>query len=134
VTAYRDIDGNITQHTYDNYGRQATLTDPHNKVTSYTYATPADLAFPVGSIKQIIHGNGSKAVYTYDSLGRTDRIADNVLLHGVGAFNEGGFLQYESSPDNVLKGAFAPGEGGLHPTQKPLALMQELIELTTSKG
>jgi RHS repeat-associated protein len=74
LKAYRDIDGNITQHTYDNLGRQATLTDPYNKVTSYTYATPADLAFPVGSMKQIIHGNDSKALYTYDSLGRTDRI------------------------------------------------------------
>lgn len=61
-------------------------------------------------------------------------IADNALLHGVGAFNEASFLQYENSPDNVLHGAFLPGEGGLHPTQKPVRLMQSLIELTTLPG
>lgn len=61
-------------------------------------------------------------------------IADNVLSHGVGAFNEELFLKYEKSPDNVLTGGFMPGESGLHPTQKPVKLMQTLIELTTQKG
>jgi site-specific DNA-methyltransferase (adenine-specific) len=61
-------------------------------------------------------------------------IADNVLLYGVGAFNEEAFLKYESSPDNVLQSNFAPGEAGLHPTQKPVKLMQALIELTTQEG
>ncbi|MGB7649602.1 MAG: site-specific DNA-methyltransferase [Gallionella sp.] len=61
-------------------------------------------------------------------------IADNVLLHGIGAFNEEAFLKYESSPDNVLHSGFAAGETGFHPTQKPVRLMQALIELATQKG
>jgi site-specific DNA-methyltransferase (adenine-specific) len=58
-------------------------------------------------------------------------IADNVIAHGLGAYNENGFLNYETAPDNVLKSSFLPKEGGLHPTQKPVLLMQALIELTT---
>lgn len=61
-------------------------------------------------------------------------IADNVLTHGVGAFNEEAFLKYEDSPDNVLCSGFAQGESGFHPTQKPIRLMQALIELATQKG
>lgn len=60
-------------------------------------------------------------------------IADNVLTHGVGAFNEKAFLKYESSPDNVLTSSFMPKEMGLHPTQKPIKLMQALIALTTQE-
>lgn len=61
-------------------------------------------------------------------------IADNVLAHGVGAFNEAAFTAHEKSPDNVLRSGFAKGEGGLHLAQKPLKLMQALIELTTKPG
>jgi site-specific DNA-methyltransferase (adenine-specific) len=61
-------------------------------------------------------------------------IADNVLTHSVGAFNEAAFLKYERSPDNVLRSGFIPGESGFHPTQKPVRLMQALIELTTQEG
>lgn len=61
-------------------------------------------------------------------------IADNVLAHGVGAFNEEAFLKYEKSPDNVLTSGFVSGESGQHPTQKPVKLMQALIELTTQEG
>lgn len=61
-------------------------------------------------------------------------IADNVLTHGVGAFNEEAFMRYEKSPDNVLTSGFMSGESGLHPTQKPVRLMQSLIELTTQEG
>jgi site-specific DNA-methyltransferase (adenine-specific) len=60
-------------------------------------------------------------------------IADNALDHGVGPYNEDAFLQYIESPDNVLSCGFGPGEGGLHPTQKPVRLMQALIELTTKQ-
>lgn len=60
-------------------------------------------------------------------------IADNVLSHGVGAFNETSFMKYEKSPDNILTGGFMPGESGLHPTQKPIRLMQSLIELSTQE-
>ncbi|NJN49346.1 MAG: site-specific DNA-methyltransferase [Alkalinema sp. RL_2_19] len=58
-------------------------------------------------------------------------IADNVLHHGIGGFNEAAFLGYETRPENILRSGFEPGEIGLHPTQKPLRLMQTLIELTT---
>lgn len=61
-------------------------------------------------------------------------IADNVLAHGVGAFNENAFVLHEKSPDNVLRSGFGRGEGGHHLAQKPLKLMQALIELTTKSG
>ena len=61
-------------------------------------------------------------------------IADNVLNHGVGAFNEDQFVTYERSPENVLRSGFAPGESGLHLAQKPLKLMRAIIELTTQPG
>lgn len=58
-------------------------------------------------------------------------IADNALSYGVGPFNEEEFLRYVRRPDNMLDCAFSPGEAGLHPTQKPVKLMQALIALTT---
>lgn len=61
-------------------------------------------------------------------------IADNVLIHGVGAFNEQAFVRYEQVPDNVLRSGFAKSEGGLHIAQKPVKLLQALIELTTVRG
>ena len=61
-------------------------------------------------------------------------IADNVLNHRVGAYNETAFTHYEGSPDNVLRSGFTHGEGGLHVTQKPVKLLQALIELTTDVG
>lgn len=61
-------------------------------------------------------------------------IADNVIEHDVGAYNQDAFEKYFGGTDNVLKCGMAPGEGGLHPTQKPLRLMKALIELTSAKG
>jgi site-specific DNA-methyltransferase (adenine-specific) len=61
-------------------------------------------------------------------------ISDNVLTHGVGAYNEAAFIKYVERPDNVLDIGFEKGEGGLHPTQKPVRLMRALIELTTAPG
>jgi site-specific DNA-methyltransferase (adenine-specific) len=61
-------------------------------------------------------------------------IADNALNYGVGPYNEEAFLQYVHSTDNILQCGFGKGEGGLHPTQKPVRLMQALIELTTKPG
>lgn len=61
-------------------------------------------------------------------------IADNVLKHGVGAYNEKAFLRYVEEPENVIKAGLGKGEGGQHPTQKPVKLMQALIELTTREG
>ena len=61
-------------------------------------------------------------------------IADNVLTHGVGAYNQEAFERYSSGAENIIRAGFRPRESGLHPTQKPLDLMQALIELTTQKG
>jgi site-specific DNA-methyltransferase (adenine-specific) len=61
-------------------------------------------------------------------------IADNVIAHGLGAFNEQALLRYQSQPNNVIICGMDSGEGGLHPTQKPVRLMRALIELTTIKG
>jgi len=61
-------------------------------------------------------------------------IADNVLTHSVGAFNEKAFTAYEQSPDNVMRSGFAPREAGHHVAQKPIKLLMALIELTTLKG
>ncbi|WP_438729162.1 DNA-methyltransferase [Parasphingorhabdus sp. DH2-15] len=61
-------------------------------------------------------------------------IADNVLAHEVGAYNQEAFLRYRDDPENILTGGFMKGEAGLHPTQKPVKLMQAIIELSTKKG
>ncbi len=62
-------------------------------------------------------------------------IADNALEHGVGAYNEKAFQAATGSADNIIHCGFAPGEEVTgHPSQKPLALMQALIELTTQPG
>ncbi|MGH9395627.1 MAG: DNA-methyltransferase [Terriglobia bacterium] len=61
-------------------------------------------------------------------------VADNALCYGIGPFNEEEFLRYVRRPDNILDCGFSPGEAGLHPTQKPVRLMQALIALTTKPG
>ncbi len=61
-------------------------------------------------------------------------ITDNAVEHGVGAYNQDRLLSYTDEPENVLRVGFAPGEGGFHPTQKPVALMACLIELVTTAG
>ncbi len=61
-------------------------------------------------------------------------VADNALNHGVGGYNEAAVLRYLDQPDNVMPVGYQPGEGGLHPTQKPIRLMSCLIEMTTKEG
>ena len=61
-------------------------------------------------------------------------ITDNVLAHGVGAYNEKSFVAYEHRPDNILRSGFGKNEGKYHVTQKPVKLLQALIELTTIPG
>ena len=60
-------------------------------------------------------------------------IADNVLKHGVGAYNEQAFTKYVDGPNNIINCNLEKKELGLHPTQKSIRLMQILIELTTKK-
>jgi site-specific DNA-methyltransferase (adenine-specific) len=61
-------------------------------------------------------------------------IADNVLQHGVGAYNQEAYSSYSPGIQNVIEVGFGRGELGSHPTQKPVRLMAALIELTTSPG
>lgn len=61
-------------------------------------------------------------------------IADNLLTHGIGAFNEPAFVRYEQAPDNVLRSGFGKGEVRRHIAQKPVKLLRALIELTTLPG
>lgn len=61
-------------------------------------------------------------------------IADNVLNHQVGGFHESVWCDYASEPDNVIHCGYSPEEIKCHPTQKPLRLMQALVELVTTEG
>lgn len=58
-------------------------------------------------------------------------VADNVAAHSVGAYNEKAFANYVEKSENIIRSGLETNEGGLHPTQKPINLMQALIELTT---
>lgn len=56
-------------------------------------------------------------------------ILDNVLEHEVGGINIGACLDNGRSPTNILRFDF--DEERVHETQKPVALIQYLIQLTT---
>jgi site-specific DNA-methyltransferase (adenine-specific) len=58
-------------------------------------------------------------------------IADNILQYNVGAFNEKILSNYEQEPNNIFAINAQKSDCGLHPTQKPLRLMELLIDLTT---
>jgi site-specific DNA-methyltransferase (adenine-specific) len=61
-------------------------------------------------------------------------VTDNLIFHGVGAYNEDRFVENTGGKDNILKLGFGEKETGHHPTQKPLSLMRALIDLTTQPG
>jgi site-specific DNA-methyltransferase (adenine-specific) len=61
-------------------------------------------------------------------------IADNMRNEGVGAFHEEAFLRYVKEPENVIACGPTPDDSRLHPTQKPVKLMEALIALTTAPG
>lgn len=61
-------------------------------------------------------------------------LADNILEHGVGAYNEAALKKYGHEPDNILRVQAEKTDKGSHPTQKPLLLMKLLIELATVEG
>lgn len=62
-----------------------------------------------------------------------ETLADNVLNFGTGAYNEGILKKYNQSSNNYFQVKAAVTDTGLHPTQKPLKLMELLIELTTTE-
>jgi site-specific DNA-methyltransferase (adenine-specific) len=61
-------------------------------------------------------------------------IADNVLDHGLGAFDLDAWQARVGSKDNVLELGFRPGEAGEHEAQKPVDLLRALIELCCPAG
>jgi site-specific DNA-methyltransferase (adenine-specific) len=61
-------------------------------------------------------------------------IADNVLEHKLGAYNQDKFEQYFGGKDNIFECGMAAGESGLHPAQKPIKLIEALIDLVTIPG
>ena len=61
-------------------------------------------------------------------------LADNVINHEVGAFNDMLWNKYTLNSQNIIKTKKEKSDHGLHPTQKPIILMNSLIELTTKPG
>lgn len=66
-------------------------------------------------------------------------LADNILENGVGAWNEEAFLLYNKEENsncisNLIKVDYEKSDSGLHPTQKPLQLMEFLVSLVTKEG
>ena len=59
-------------------------------------------------------------------------IADNVLMHGVGAMNTEACVIDGRNPSNILRFDFAPGEVRFHEAQKPISILEFLIRLTTA--
>ncbi|MBR2491414.1 MAG: site-specific DNA-methyltransferase [Ruminiclostridium sp.] len=66
-------------------------------------------------------------------------IADNVLQHGVGAWNEAALRDYligdyYDKSSNIIRVAITSDDHGKHTAQKPLALMELLVSLVTKEG
>lgn len=61
-------------------------------------------------------------------------LADNIMEHGVGAYNYVDWNEYNSLTSNMIKISSDSNDHGKHPTQKPIALMEALIKLTTKEG
>ncbi|MBJ9596420.1 site-specific DNA-methyltransferase [Citrobacter werkmanii] len=61
-------------------------------------------------------------------------IADNVLEHKLGAYNQFAFEEITGHFNNVLEIGMSPKEGGLHDAQKPVKLLETLISLVTIPG
>ncbi len=66
-------------------------------------------------------------------------IADNILQHNVGAWNEMALQEYlvgdmQDKFSNIIRVSSTPDDHGKHVAQKPLALMELLISLVTKEG
>ncbi|MBR4508851.1 MAG: site-specific DNA-methyltransferase [Elusimicrobiaceae bacterium] len=61
-------------------------------------------------------------------------ITDNLLDYELGAFNNETWKKYNSICANTIKVKHEQSDTGFHPTQKPVMLMESLIELVTKEG
>ena len=62
-------------------------------------------------------------------------LADNILEFGVGAYHEEQILLYGQGSNNMITfPADQKVDSGLHPTQKPIRLMEYLVELVTREN
>ncbi|HBT4728791.1 DNA methylase [Klebsiella pneumoniae] len=61
-------------------------------------------------------------------------IADNVLQHNLGAYNQQIFEQHMGHCNNILEIGMSSKEGGFHDAQKPVKLLETLITLVTIPG
>ena len=78
--------GRVTSYTYDAGGRQTSKTTPDGLTTrtSYTAATPATSTAPATpATRTDSTSDGRVVLTTYDALGRTARVTDNVSQRGV---------------------------------------------------
>lgn len=69
-----------------------------------------------------------------------ETLTDNIMVNGLGGYNEtfikGNHLNNKGIEicSNIIKCKTEPTDRGLHPTQKPISLMEYLIGLTTIDG
>lgn len=61
-------------------------------------------------------------------------LADNIAEYGVGAYNCAEWNAYNTLTANMIKVVSDKYDHGKHPTQKPVALMEALIKLTTREN
>lgn len=61
-------------------------------------------------------------------------LADNIIAHGVGGYNDVAWMEYNQMTSNMIKIKSNADDHGKHPTQKPISLMEALIKLTTQEG
>lgn len=61
-------------------------------------------------------------------------MTDNVLEHEVGAINTEACQINDKNPSNILRYWFGEDEPRIHEAQKPIALMEFLVKLTTKEG
>ena len=61
-------------------------------------------------------------------------LVDNIIENEVGAYNYIDWNEYNSLTANIIKVASNSDDHGKHPTQKPVALMEALIKLTTTEN
>ncbi|WP_077293791.1 DNA-methyltransferase [Yersinia proxima] len=61
-------------------------------------------------------------------------IADNVLEHQLGAYNQTSFESYTGHFNNIIEVGMSSKEGGFHDAQKPVKLLENLISLVTIPG